>query len=338
MSVSSSRDRLLLAALLVVGLISAAVIGALVLRSSDYGPVAVAPSPPLSPSPASGSGPATASASTPSTSASLGALAASSIDPVILLRVDIRPDVSVGRMPSLTVYRDGSVLRPADAGGSVARLTPAGIALVLAPTADSDLFVASGEIRPDPSWAAGFVQYTIDVRRGDELVHRSTTNVLLTPSTRAESQRIIALAERLDHLESWLPADAWATDPASAVPYVPSDLLLKVTISKDQPGIAYPPQLDLAAIDWPVEVGPEAFGVAVEPAPLGAETRSRCGPVTQAEAMAVERALAAAPPTAEGERIVASLAWAAARSHVTISLSPLFPDEPLDCAVDLAWP
>ena len=135
---------------------------------------------------------------------------ASSIDPVVLLRVEIRGDVSVGRIPLLTVYRDGSVLRPGDdANGRITRLTPQGVSLLLDPAMASDLLVTSGRIGPDPAYQGGFTSYSIDLRRGEEIVHRSTTNSLTT-ATRAEGERIIALAEYLGDLESWLPADAWA--------------------------------------------------------------------------------------------------------------------------------
>jgi hypothetical protein len=284
---------------------------------------AVTPTPTLSPSPSpSPSGPV-----------------ATDVDPAVLLRVEIRPDVSAGRMPSMTVYRDGTVLRRADPDGRITRLTPAGLELLLAPATDSGLFAKSGEIRPDPGYAAGFVTYTIDLRQGEEMVNRSTTNVLLTPATKAESERIIALAERLDDLESWLPADAWDVGPASATPYVPSHYLLKVTAFKDQPGTVYPPQpLDVADVEWPLPGSLDGFGALQEPPPLGAGTTSRCGVVSLTEAAAVERSLAAAPVTSGGELLQADLGWASSTSHVTVGLRPLLPDDALDCAVDLGWP
>ncbi len=280
--------------------------------------------------------------STPTATAGLSPSAetgASAIDPVVLLRVEIRGDISLGRVPSLTVYRDGTVLRRSDDGGRLMRLTGPGTGLLLAPVMDSGLLVTSGEIRPDPGYDAGFVTYTIDLQRGEEIVHRSTTNVLLNPATRAESERIIALAEHLDGLESWLPAEAWATGPASAIPWIPSDFLLKITVFEKQPGVEYPARpLDVADVAWPLEGRLGAFGEAQAEPPLGAGTASRCGPVTSAEATAVRRALAAAPLIPSGEQILAELDWAAARSQVTVSLTGLLPDDRHDCSVDQSWP
>lgn len=263
---------------------------------------------------------------------------ASSIDPVVLLRVEIRGDVSVGRVPSLTVYRDGTVLRRDLGSGRITRLTPAGVGLLLVPAMDSDLLVTSGEIRPDPAYQAGFITYTIDLRRGEEIVRRSTTNSL-TSATRTEAERIIALAKHLDDLESWLPADAWATGPASATRYVASHFLLKVTVFEKQPGVDYRRRpLDVSDVDWPLGGRLEDFGDALAKPPLGAGSASRCGLVTLVEFRAVDRALGLAPTTQEAERMVTELDWAAARSRVTVSLAPLLPDDPPDCAVDGSWP
>ena len=262
----------------------------------------------------------------------------SSIDPVVLLRVEIRGDVSVGRIPALTVYRDGTVLRPDDSSGRITQLTPVGLGLLLAPATDSGLLATSGAIGPDPAYQGGFTSYSIELRRGEEIINRKTTNSL-TPATRAEGERIIALAERLVDLESWLPADAWASGPASATPYIASDFLLKITVFKNQPGAEYPPLLlDVADVDWPLAGRLEDFGQALAEPPLGAGSASRCGLVTLEDATSVERALAAAPLVPAVERMEADLDWAEAKSRVSVSLAPLLPDDPRDCTVDGSWP
>lgn len=333
---SDRPQRLLLlvaAALLLLGALAVGAVGASLVRDRQTLPITVVPTAPVAV--ASLEPPSPSPTPTPAPSAPV----ATEVDPAVLLRVEIRPDVSVGRTPSLTVYRDGTVLRRGDLNGLVSRLTPAGLGLLLAPATDSGLFAASGDIRPGPDWAAGFVTYAIDLRQGEAIVHRSTTNVLLTPATKAESERIIALAERLDGLESWLPAGAWDIGPAAATPYVASHYLLKVTAFKDQPDIEYPAQpLDVADVDWPLTGSLEGFGKLQEPPPLGDGTISRCAVITLAEAVAVERALAAAPFVSGGERLQADLGWAASNSHVTVSLAPLLPDDALDCSVDLGWP
>lgn len=278
------------------------------------------------------------STASPTATPSPSAPVASPIDPVVLLRVEIRGDVSFGRIPSLTVYGDGTVLRPDDSRGRISRLTPQGMSLLLAPAMDSDLLVTSGSIGPDPAYQGGFTSYAIDLRRGEQMVRRGTTNSL-TPTNRAEGERIIALAEHLVDLESWLPAEAWATRPSSASPYIASDFLLKVTVTKKQPGSVYQPKpLDVADVDWPLAGHLEDFGEAVTPPPLGAGSTSRCGLVTLEEAVAVERALAAAPPGQATDKIEADLDWANANSFVSVSLAPLLPDDLRDCTVDGSFP
>lgn len=48
--------------------------------------------------------------------------------------------------------------------------------------------------------------------------------------------------------------------------------------------------------------------------------------------------MGSAPFTAAQPAMKAELTWAVAASRVTMSLAPLLPDDPRDCAVDLAWP
>jgi hypothetical protein len=259
------------------------------------------------------------------------------IDPVVLLRVDILPDVSVGRMPSLTVYRDGTVLRRDDPSGSITRLTSEGLGLLMAAASADRLFGASGSIGPDPTYAGGFTSYSITLRRGEAAVVRSTTNAP-AQADRAEAESIIALAEHLDDLDTWLPSSAWAEGPRAASPYVASDYLLKVTVFK-QPGVDYPPQpLDRADVDWPLAGSLEGFGELAEDQPLGSGTTSRCGVLTLAEAVAVQGALAVAPFNAVAENLQAELDWAPSIGHVTVTLVPLLPDDRRECAVDRSWP
>jgi hypothetical protein len=245
---------------------------------------------------------------------------------VVLLRVNITTDTGTG-YPSLTVYRDGTVL---SRGGRTTRLTPAGVGLLLAPAIDSNLFVTSSDLGFEPGYVGGGASDIIELRRGDEIIRRSTP-LAMAEATRAEAERIIALAERLDDHESWLPADAWATGPTSATRYIPPQFLL-VTKFEDGPGRS-DLALDVADVDWPLPGRLEDFGEAVaEPAPGVEGWAWRCGPVTLAEALAVQRALAGAPLRSEGENVDADLDWAAAGRHVTVSLVPLLPDDPLDCA------
>ena len=322
------------ALLLLVALLGALAAGAYLLRTWQTLPINVVPLPTV---PVALVSPAPDASPTAVPPAATGPLA-SAIDPVVTLRVEIRPDVSVGRMPLMTVYRDGTVLRRDDATGRVTRLTPAGLALLLAPATDGDLLVTSGTIAPDPAYNGGFTTYTIDLRRGTEIVRRSTTNSL-TPATRAEGQRLITLAEHLGGPESWLPADAWAKGPADSERYTASRFLLKVTSFKEV-GVDYPPEpLDVAEVVWPLAGFLQGFGeLRPEPPPPADGITERCGPLTLSEAGAVQRALSAAPLVPMGERVQAELDWALVTGHVTVSLVPLLPEDPLDCAVDTSWP
>jgi hypothetical protein len=261
---------------------------------------------------------------------------ASTIDAVVELRVEIRPDVSVGRMPMMTVYRDGTVLRRGNLGGVITRLSPDGLERLRTEATDSGLFVTSGELGSDPTYQGGVATYTIELRRGTEIIRRQTTNSM-APATRAEAERLIALAEHLADLESWLPADAWAIGPAAAEPYLASNYLLKVSTLK-QPGAEYPPaDMDLADVDWPLPGSLAGFGKVDESQSTDPGTSARCGPLTLSEATAVQAALAGAPWTDMGDRLSAELDWGDT-GHVSVSLISLMPDDPVDCAVDNSWP
>jgi hypothetical protein len=261
---------------------------------------------------------------------------ATAIDAEMELRVEIRPDVSVGRMPMMTVYRDGTVLRRGNLGGTITRLDADGLERLLAEATDSGLFAASGELDTDPTYNGGFATYTIELRRGSEIIRRQTTNAM-APAVRAEGERLIALAEHLADLEAWLPADAWAVGPDAAEPYLASNYLLKVSTLK-QPGAEYPPaDMDLSDVVWPFPGSLAGFGEVDEGQPMGSGTSSRCGALTLTEATAVQRALAEAPWTSMGDRLVAELDWGDT-GHVSVSLISLLPDDPIDCAVDNSWP
>jgi hypothetical protein len=246
------------------------------------------------------------------------------------LRVNIETDTGAPRYPSLTVYRDGTVLSQ---DGRMARLTPAGLAQVLSTASDSNLFVASGDLGFEPGYVGGGARAVIELRRGDDVIRRSTP-LATAVATRAEADRIIALAEHLVDLESWLPADAWATKPSADTMYVPTDYVLTVTVEKDRPGEGHPlAVVDIADIDWPLAGRLQDFG---EPQPdpgLGVGSSARCGTMTLAESIAVQRALAEAPLARETVSMRAVIDWAAAGSHVTVGIYPLLPEDPHDCTV-----
>ena len=316
------------AALLALALLGAAAIGASVLRTWQTTPVTDVPpvtDPVAIASPRADASPAAGPTAEPSQTEP----DAAAIDPVVMLRVNLTSDTGPDRYPSMTVYRDGTVV---SRGGAMTRLTPDGLGLLMAPAMESDLLITSGEIDPDPAYVGGGAGSSIELRRDEVIVRRSTIHSgAVLPAQRTEADRIMALAERLADRESWLPADAWAVGPTAAARYAPAEFLLVMAI-EDGPG-RRDLALDIADVDWPLAGRPESFGkVAAEPGPGVAGWLWRCDPVTPAEALLVQRALAAAPLRSVGENLDADLDWAASRKHLTVSLVPLLPDDPISCA------
>lgn len=270
----------------------------------------------------------------PTPSPSPGEPVASTIDPVVLLRVETRGDKSVGRMTRLTVYRDGAVLHPDQDGGRLTRLTPEGLALLLAPATESDVFTSSGVIERDPGATNPDVaSYAVDFRVADRLVQRWTTNVS-RPVDGDETARIIALARRIVDHESWLPAEAWLTGPASATRYVPSQFLLKVGVSDNPLNDVITAELDVADVDWPLEGRVVDFGRPAE-GPVAPDITWRCGALTFAEADAVRDSVSATPFLPLGFHSQADLRWRSRGERITLVLTPVLPDDPPGCPADL---
>lgn len=237
-------------------------------------------------------------------------------------------------MTRLTVYRDGTVLHPDQDGGRLTRLTPDGVALLLAPATESDLFASSGVIERAPGAISGDVaSYAIDLRRADRVVRRWTTNVSL-PADQAESDRIIALARRIADHESWLPPEAWSSAPTTAERFVPSQFLLKIGVYdnplNDQPTA----ELDVADVDWPIDGRMVDFGQPAE-RPVAPDITWRCGALTFAEAAAVRDSVQAAPFVPLGFHSQADLRWRSRGERVTLVLTPVLPDDPPGCPADL---
>lgn len=276
----------------------------------------------------------------------LAGLVPTEIDAVIELRVWIQGDVGgMGRTPNLTAYRDGTLLRSTDQGPRITRLTPEGLARLKEAAGAGGLLDSSGVIKPDPEYFGGYVSFSIELRRGGELIRRATSNSL-TPADRPAGEALIARAEELVDLNSWLPADAWLVDPTHAELYIPTNLLLKITIwdnpIEGPPGETRPPMIDVADVAWPLGGELQGFGVALAEPPLGSGSIARCGPVSLADAALVQSALFEAPwespsiPTSD--RMAATLTWDAQRSHVNVSLANLLPGDALDCSLDGSWP
>lgn len=275
---------------------------------------------------------------------SLADLAPTVLDPYVLLEANRGGgDMGGSRALNLTVYRDGTVLFRRDAGPRVARLTTAGIDALMSLVLDAGFLSMPASVPIDPAYAGDFAIYVIRLRRGGSLVPRATSNVP-APGHRAEADAIIALVERVIDVGHVLPAAAWELAPDQAMPYVPTKLLFKVTtydnpLDPADPGGA---TLDVAAVRWPFETPMLRYGDALDVAPFGAGTTSRCAVVTLADAARIADAIAPAPWSDERiptwERMSATLTWKAGHGHVDVSLAVLLPGEPDDCSVDGNWP
>jgi hypothetical protein len=121
----------------------------------------------------------------------------------------------------LYLYADGRVISTVSQGWREQRLTPDGVELV------RDEIIASGLFDPDqpPPGSGQELQWPfaqIQVRNGDRLVDVSWTRGReWTPDYLRLVGRLGSLHERalVPHLQSWLPASAWAD--VEVTPYVP---------------------------------------------------------------------------------------------------------------------
>lgn len=296
-----------------------------------------------SPSPTPALSPTTSPSPTPAPSPT-----STAIDAELVLRADMVDDIAGSRIPRLSVYRDGTVLRWSwDEDGTraptAALLTPDGLATLLDAVL-SDPLVTGDDIGPMPDWAAGFTTYFITVRGPGGLVERSVTNA--APADRqGEVAAFVAFVERLVALDVGLPATAWAVPPDEAAPWVPATWLLKVTDWGYPSGA--PLAVDVVDIDWPLTEGPLRFGEPFDTGSsaddAGAPRAVRCGVVTLEEALAIQEALRDVLGGSEvmlpgPERLSADLAWAEGDSHIAISLAAQLPDDPPDCSLDRSWP
>ncbi|HEX5589597.1 MAG TPA: hypothetical protein VFX65_04840 [Candidatus Limnocylindrales bacterium] len=244
--------------------------------------------------------------------------------------------MSVGRMPDVSVYRDGTVLRRTDDGGDVMRLTSDGLAQVEAVADDSGLLRASTDIGPDPNHAAGFTTYSITFAANGVTVRRSVANAF-PEAFRAEAQRFIALADRLATLDRWLPASAWLIGPAGAEPWIPDRYVLKVIDWGYVPDLV--PPVDFADVVWPLDEGPLEVGDPADMSDLGAAA-ARCAVLPLDDARWIEVALSAAfrDQRIPAAYLQADLAWAERGSFLSIGLHVLLPDDADDCSLDPSWP
>lgn len=204
----------------------------------------------------------------------------------------LHESMTVTQVPPFVITGDGRVIMhgmqslefpgPALPALIERRLTESGVQQVLRALEQTNLFTGNLELRGMNGMVADANDTIFTVRAaGLESVVSVYAISMLFPdmepppgmsADELDAYRVLsALHDRLMTLDSWLPADAWATD--TWVPYQPEALRLYVRDVTDQPveGGELPGQLR----EWPTEDDPAAFGEVI--ARFGDGTR--CGVV-----------------------------------------------------------
>ncbi|HEX6128042.1 MAG TPA: hypothetical protein VF071_03370 [Candidatus Limnocylindria bacterium] len=253
----------------------------------------------------------------------------------LVLRVEHRggfvpAEYHLVRLPTFTLLGDGRAVvsgaMPAIYPGPLRpsllerRLTEAGMQAVLRAALES------GQLDADAEWR-GVAQFVADA--SDEVFILNADGRSVTVSVyalgiagggewdlpakeRAAHEALAELSGKLQSLDTWLPADAWADDEWR--PFRPDAIRLVVrNADADQPGTD---ELPFRSEPWPVPGDPAAFGA---PAELDGW---RCGVVSGPEAEAWYAALEQADQLTR---------WIGGGHRYQVWARPLLPDEPLDC-------
>jgi hypothetical protein len=284
------------------------------------------PLPDLSPSPDPSASPIPSPSPGPSPSPAVAP------NDVLVARIFVYPDVTVGRVPpTLSVYADGRVISPssnADGGFALAlvvrRLTPAGLASLRSRLEASGFFTRDIEIPPVEAVNSGFTTYAVSLRVGDRLATAQATNAAMSPKGRA----LVDLAMLWTHPERALPADAWLAGP---VPYEAPRWYLALRL---QPGGVASTGVDSTGLE-------AAIG---DPASFGSQLRSfddgsalRCASVDAAVVTRIVASLTAAGLDfpVDADQYLVDLAWAGDTGSILLDAFPMWPDDPEACPADL---
>ena len=185
--------------------------------------------------------------------------------------------MQVTNVPMLVITGDGRVVMqgmqtlefpgPALPALIERRLTEDGVQQVLASLEQTDLFAGDLELRGMMGMVADATDTIFTVQAGgvESVVTVYAIGMLMDGmepppgmgDDELEAYRILStLNDRLMTLDTWLPADAWATD--TWVPYAPEAFRLYVRDVTGQPieGGELPGQIR----DWPTDDDPAAFG------------------------------------------------------------------------------
>jgi hypothetical protein len=287
-----------------------------------------------SPSPVPDLSPSPEPSASPIPSPSPGPSPAPAVAPndVLVARIFVYPDVTVGQVPpTLSVYADGRVISPssnADGGFAlplvVRRLTPAGLASLRSHLEASGFFTRDIEIPPLESDNAGVTSYVISLRVGDRLVTARTTNAAMPANGRA----LMDLALLWTHPERALPADAWLAGP---VPYNAPRWYLALRL---QPGGVASTGVDSSGLEAAIG-DPASFGSQVRTYDDGSTLR--CASVDAAVVTRIVAALTRAGIDfpADADQYLVDIAWAGGGGSIFLDAFPTLPDDPETCPADL---
>lgn len=246
----------------------------------------------------------------------------------------IPAQMQVGEVPIFTLLGDGRVIvrgvQTLEFPGPILpallerRLTEEGIQLVLASLDETNLFIGDLENRVAASVVSDASDTIFTVHAGGRTSVVTAFGLGTMPpdmepppgtvAAELEAYRVLtALNDRLMTLDTWLPADAWATDSWQA--YRPEAFRLYVRDVTDQPEDE---ELPGQQIPWPTDEDPATFGE--EMTDFGDGTR--CG-VVQGEAGATW--LAALMEAKQ------NTTWTFGDRRYAVTPRPLLPDEEAAC-------
>ena len=238
----------------------------------------------------------------------------------------------------VTVVDDGRIISTDDREAAnpfvERRLTPAGIQLLRDELEGTGLTDASATYKPvpkpgvDPPGRGSVVHtLTVGVPAGGTAVINwvaiyDDDALYYEPSP--ERETLDALAVRLQTLDDWLPANAWAD--MTAAPYVPARHYMLIE-KVEWGGTLDELPVESSAVAWPLSESIDDFGEPTESPALGRDS-ARCGVISADEATAVIAALEAARATPDEHPWTALLLGERANNLVVrITSAPAMPDE-----------
>jgi hypothetical protein len=245
-----------------------------------------------------------------------------------IVRLEIGGDVGPGPQLAVVLYDDGSMLE-LNAGPrlTVIPLTPAGLAMVLERLRASGLFTTSRNL-PSTPLPMGFTYFAVTLADGPDPIRVGASN----QGDDQASKALVALAEGIRDVGTWLPQEAFVHGRADRRPY----LARSVRVTSERVPLGPDDWTNAAQsvhrVDWPLAVPPDQLGE-----PIGLEGRAlRCGIIDGAVDVAIRSALTSfdqdSPDTAQ--RTTGWYIWLPDPALLRLTLHPLLPDEAPGCAVN----